>query len=158
MKTLLVYYSRTGTTRKVAEQIAAAVDAEIEEIVDMTSRKGPLGYLAAGRDASLKKITSIRAIEKKPSKYDMIIIGSPVWAWTLTPAIRSFVHQNKPFLKGKRFAFFCTMGGSGDRQLFEQLEQLLEEKPLATLSLLTKEVVKDEHHEKIKEFVKKIKE
>jgi flavodoxin len=157
MNTLLVYYSRTGTTRKVGEHIAKLLDSEIEEIVDLTNRNGPIGYLAGGRDATLGKITSIRALEKKPSKYGMIIIGSPVWAWTMAPAIRSFVHQNKPFLKGKKFAFFCTMGGSGDKQLFEHLEALLEEKPIATLSLLTKEIAKDEYAEKIKEFVEKIK-
>jgi hypothetical protein len=49
------------------------------------------------------------------------------------------------------------MGGSGDKQLFEHLEALLDEKPVATLSLLTKEVTKDEYAEKIKEFVEKIK-
>jgi len=157
MNALVVYYSRTGVTKKVAEHLAELLNADVEEIVDLKDRKGPIGYVIAGKDASTKSLTNIRMLEKKPSRYDMIIIGSPVWAWALTPAIRSFVHQNKPFLKGKRFAFFCTMGGNGDTQLFQQLEGLLEEKPEATLTLLTREVAKNEHQEKIRAFVEKIK-
>jgi flavodoxin len=157
MKTLIAYYSRTGTTKKVAEQLAEILEAEIEEIVDLKNRAGPIGYVAGGKDAMQKKLTTIRPIDKKPSKYDLIVIGSPVWAWTVTPAIRSYVHQNKPFLKGKKLAFFTTMGGSGDKQFFDELEKLLEEKPITTLTLLTKEVVKNEHHEKVKRFAEHLK-
>jgi len=66
-------------------------------------------------------------------------------------------HQNKPFLKARKLAFFTTMGGSGDKQLFDELEKLLEEKPITTLTLLTKEVVKNEHHEKVKRFAEHLK-
>jgi flavodoxin len=43
MKTLVVYYSRTGTTRKVAEAIAGILRCDIEEVVDTKKRSGILG-------------------------------------------------------------------------------------------------------------------
>ena len=55
MKTLVVLYSRTGTTKKVGEEIAAALKADVEEIIDTKKRSGPIGYVQAGRDAMKKK-------------------------------------------------------------------------------------------------------
>lgn len=157
MKTLIVYYSRTGTTRKIAENISKALNADIEEIIDLKNRKGIIGYIMAGRDAMKNRLTRIKPIDKKPSKYDLIIIGSPVWAWSLSAPVRTYVHQNKPYMKGKKFAYFCTMGGSGFEKLFAQLEELTGQRSIATLTLTTKEVVKNQYKEKVKDFVEKIK-
>ena len=71
---LVVYYSRTGNTRKLAKIIAEKLKADIEEIEDSTSRSGPLGWLRAGRDAGLKSLTKLKPLKKDPSNYDMVII------------------------------------------------------------------------------------
>jgi menaquinone-dependent protoporphyrinogen IX oxidase len=55
--------------------------------------------------------------------YSKIFIGSPVWGWNLVPAVRSYLAAAK--LQGKPVAFFCTMGGSGDKKTFESMRQLL---------------------------------
>ncbi len=47
MKVLIVYYSRSGQTRNIAEVIAKKLGAELEEIVDHRNRKGLLGFLPA---------------------------------------------------------------------------------------------------------------
>jgi flavodoxin len=159
MKILIAYYTRTGVTKKVAENMASKLGADVEEIVDLEDRSGALGYLAAGRDATLKKLTRIKPIEQKPSKYDIIILGTPVWAWTTTPAIRSYITQNRPFLFNKKFAFFCTMGGNGDVGTFEAMEELLGVEPIETLALLTTDVMKKtpKYDTAIEEFVAAIK-
>ncbi len=59
MKTLVVYYSRTGVTGTVAQALAGQLRADIEELRDRKSRRGPLGWLAAGKDATLKRLTDI---------------------------------------------------------------------------------------------------
>ena len=63
MKTLVVYYSRTGFTKLVAEMIADKLGADCKEIIDKTDRKGVLGYLKAARDAMQKKKTKIARLE-----------------------------------------------------------------------------------------------
>lgn len=54
MKSLVVFYSRTGNTRRVAEMIAGEMKADLQELVDKKSRKGPIALLRAGRDAIKK--------------------------------------------------------------------------------------------------------
>ena len=86
--------------------------------------------------------------KKDPKKYDLIIIGTPVWAWTTTPAIRTYLTQNKP----KKVAFFCTSGGSKGK-VFEDMEEL-SKKPLATLDLVDKKI--NESMKTIQEFCQKL--
>lgn len=138
MKTLVIYYSRSGNTKKVAQVIAKNLRADLEEIIDLKDRKRKIiGWVIAGRDALLEKSTKIR-FKKDPSKYDMIIIGTPNWAGTLTPAIRTYIEQNKTKLKKKKLACFCTYGGNTGK-IFENFTQLIHE-PLITLGLKDKEI------------------
>lgn len=149
MKKLVVFYSRTGTTRKLGHKLAKFLKCDFEEIKDTKDRNGALGYLKAGRDATLKKLTVIKPIKKNPDKYDLIIIGTPVWAWTISPAIRTYIHENKN--KFKKVAFFCTMGGDGDKKAFSTMQNICNKKPISLLTLRTVEI-KDNCEDKIKKF------
>jgi flavodoxin len=57
MKILIVYYSRTGRTKKIAEKIQYRLNADIDEISDTKNRAGILGWLSAGRDAGSRRLT-----------------------------------------------------------------------------------------------------
>ncbi|MBN1175255.1 flavodoxin family protein [Candidatus Woesearchaeota archaeon] len=154
-KTLIINYSRSGTTNLLAKKLAEKLGADVEEIIDKTSRGGALGYIIGGRDAILKKTTLIEPLKKDFSKYELVIIGTPNWAGTITPAIRTVLMQNKKNLK--KVAFFQTRGGDNDQKVFEAMQEVLNAKPLATLGMKTKEVRKGENEDKIDDFVKKIK-
>jgi flavodoxin len=108
MKSLVVYYSRTGKTKFVAETIATELGSDIEEIVDLKSREGKIGWMSATRDASSEKETPIAPTKQAPKDYDLIIIGTPVWAFNLTPAIRTYIKNND--LSAKKVALFFTFG------------------------------------------------
>ena len=153
MKTLIAFYSRTGTTRKAAQAIAKLLKCDMEEIIDMNDRKGVLGYISAGKDASLKRLTKLKKTKKDYTLYDLVIVGTPIWSWSVSTPTRTYLHYNK----FKRVAFFLTMGGSGHEGTFKQMEILCGKKPLATLALTTKEVVRGEFEDKTKGFVEKIK-
>ena len=156
MKTLVVYYSRTGTTKKVGEKLAKHLKCHFEEIIDLKRRSGAIGWMGAGKDAMKKKLTYIKDIKKDPKNYDLIIIGSPVWAGNVAPAIRTYILTNKPNIK--KVAFFCTMGGSTGK-IFSEMEEIINIKPLGILSLKTKEVNNPGHNynNKINNFIKTIK-
>jgi len=151
-KTLVVFYSRTGNTKKVAEEIANALKCDIEEIIDTKDRSGASGYLASGRDAMKKKLTGIKEIKNDPSQYDLIILGTPVWAAKMSTPVRTYISQNKEKLKN--VAFFCTMGGSGDVKTFVDMEEATGKKPAATMTVLAKEIKKAEYKAKVEKFVK----
>ena len=150
---LVVFYSRTGTTKKVAEAITAKLDCDIEEIIDTKSRRGLLGFLRSGLEATLKRLTTIEEIKNDPASYDVVIIGTPVWNGTMSSAIRTYLSQYKEDLQN--IAFFCTQGSSGDNT-FKEMESLCGKKPLALLRLTSKEVEKGEDTGKIEQFIRGI--
>jgi flavodoxin len=144
VKILVVFYSRTGVTRSIAGLAASvlkelggeAVSVETEEIVDLKDRTGILGYLGAGRDAALKAEARIRPPRAKPEDFDLVVIGTPVWAFTAAPAVRTYCEQHCRNVRA--VGFFCTMGGSGDRGAFQAMEAACGKKPLASLPLVVK--------------------
>src|SRR3990172_13104609 len=104
-KILVAYYSRTGTTRKVAELIAQKLGAELEEIKDTVDRSGIKGYLLSGRDATLKRLTELYPIAKNPADYDLVLVGTPIWSWNVSAPIRTYVTQQKNNLKSIAYFF-----------------------------------------------------
>lgn len=154
MKALLVYYSRTGITRRVASEIAKHLKCDVEEILDVGSRSGVLGYLRSGREAVLKKLAKIRPIRKSPSSYGIVVIGTPVWAYNVSSPVRAYIFRNKGSFK--KVAFFCTMGGSGSKGAFRGIEELCGKKPVALLELKAKDVLEGKYAAKVKAFVGKL--
>ena len=151
-KILIVYYSRTGTTRMVAEKLAKLLEADIEEIRERKERAGALGFLVGIKDSILDKpaeLISTHAVEDR----DIIIIGMPVWADAPPPAIRAFVRQYD--LTGKKIFAFCTHRGSGGDKTFAKLADMLPEKLVGTLAL--KSPQRDPQlEEKLKQWVEQI--
>jgi flavodoxin len=123
MKTLILFYSRTGKTKFVAEMIAKQLNAETEELVDKTDRRGIKGWIISGRDAMRKRSTEIAPLGKDIRKYDTILIGQPVWGWAMVPAVRGLCQKYD--FAGKKVALFCTMDGSGDKGCFEETTKLI---------------------------------
>ena len=154
MKTLIVFYSRTGFTKKLALALAAKLQADTEELVDNTSRKGIMGWLKGGRDAVKKFMTVISPAQKDPALYDLVVLGSPVWAGTMAPALRTYLTQQKS--KVKKYGCFCTMGGSGDQGLFSHAEGILGQKPAATLTVRTKQVAANGFAAELDKFVEQV--
>ncbi|MFA5857029.1 MAG: flavodoxin [Candidatus Pacearchaeota archaeon] len=155
MKTLVVYYSRTGTTKKLAEDLAEHFNADKEEILDLTSREGAINWLKAGRDAFKKRTTEISKTKKDPSKYDLVLLGSPTWAGNITPAMRMYVRCNKD--KFGHVACFCTMGGNKTKNIYKDFTYELGKDPIHTFSSNTKDVINNIHKSKIKVFSKELK-
>ena len=153
-KTLVVYYSRTNHTHKIAELIAQGVGANIERILDAQSREGFLGYMRSGREAMLKRAGQIQPVKEDPFRYDLTILGSPVWSWSLSPPMRSYaITQTHRF---KQVAFFCTEGGSGGPRLFRELQTICGKTPVATLEVTEPELKSGDYASKVEEFVQQV--
>ncbi|MDD5112229.1 MAG: flavodoxin [Candidatus Altiarchaeota archaeon] len=150
MKTLVAYYTRTGHTKKAGDEMAKALGADFEEVIDTRNRSGVLGYINAGRDASLGISAIIRPIAKNPADYDLVIVGTPVWAFTLTPAIRTYLSENRE--RFKKIAFYCTFDGSGGEPTFRAMEDVSGKTPAATLELTRGEIVNGEYIGKVRDF------
>jgi flavodoxin len=150
MKTLVVYYSRSGNTKKAAEIIAQHLRADQEELIDLTNRNGFWGWLFAGRDAWRKRMTKIGPTKMNPSAYDLVILGTPMWAASITPAIRTYISQNQS--KIKKVAFFITKGGVPGKNALNDLQTICGQKPVAIVELAEKELKTGEGFRLIEKF------
>ena len=63
-------------------------------------------------------------MHRSPEDFDLLLVGTPVWARGPTPAVQSFLSSVN--LNGKPVALFCTMGGMGDARTFDQMKKLLQ--------------------------------
>ena len=153
-KILIVYYSRTGNTRKLAENLKGKLNCQIEEIVDIKSRKGRFGFIKSGMDAALKRDTNIKNSNVDPGQYDLVILGTPVWASNMTPAIRTFIKMNKE--KMKNVAFFCTQMSSGKDSTFADMRKLVGKEPISSLYINSKGETMEDNEIRIQTFIEDI--
>ncbi len=151
MKPLVVFYSRTGTTKKVASVISDNLNGTLEEIVDTVDRSGISGYAAAREDALLKRNTVIKEIHNDPALFDLIVIGTPVWLHTVSNPIRTYISQNKD--KFKTVAFFCTQDVAGSESTFQEMSRLCEKLPISSLQLTANEVASGEFITSVGQFI-----
>jgi hypothetical protein len=151
MKTLVVYHSRSGYTRRVAESLARRLDADLEEIVTAVPRGGPRGYVRCALESMLHLRTGIRGSQRDPGAYGRVVIGGPVWFWGLSSPVRSWLMKQRHRLP--QVAYFCTMGGSGAARVFAAMEEITARHPVATLALTDRDI--DQHrHGAIDGFVR----
>ena len=136
-KALIVYHSRSGHTRRVAQALAQRLDADLEEIRIVQPLDGWLGYAMCAIESLAELTPALRPMRKDPGAYYLVIIGTPVWFWNIASPVRSWLATHP--LK-RRVAFFCTMGGSGFSRAFAAMSELAGREPAATLALIDHDV------------------
>jgi flavodoxin len=154
MKILVVYYSRSGHTYRVASEIANRCRADVEAIRESRDRHGLWGYCRSTWDSLVRAEPPILAATKDPSRYDLVIIGSPVWDLGLAAPVRSYVRQHAA--QFKQVAFFCTEGGSGDRRAFDELGRICGKVPVATMTVTERLLAAPAHVEPVCGFVARL--
>ena len=113
MNNLVVFYSWTGKTKVVAEELARIMGAELKEIEEVKPRKGFMGSALA---ALLNLKSAIKPMNLRMQDYENVFIGTPIWASRITPAINAFLGSVD--LRGKNVYLFVTQG---DDKLPDQL-------------------------------------
>ena len=129
---LIVYYSRTGKTRMVAEKLAALLEADIEEIREAKGRTGRMGWVGGVKDSLLSKpseITSEHSVE--PRK--VVVVGMPIWAEAPPPAVRAFLYKYD--LSGKKVFALATSDGSGGKLTFAKTAEFIPGGLVSTIML-----------------------
>ncbi len=158
MKTAVVYYSMSGNTKLIAEKIAGDLNADLIEIFPENSYpdKGFRKYFWGGKSAVMGDKPKLMPYEFSADKYDTIVFGTPVWAATFTPPIRTFIEENKAELSDKDIAVFMCQSGSGADKAISKLIKLLERDTLKAQLILVdpKDKPNSENDSMIKEFCK----
>lgn len=124
IKSLVIYYSFEGNTRLMAESMAQALDADLLPLVpekEMES-KGFSKYLWGGGQVMMKRKPALIPFQVNPLDYDLILIGTPVWAWTFSPPVATLFQ--KIDFTNKHIALFTCHGGQ-NAKTFQHLKKQL---------------------------------
>jgi flavodoxin len=154
MKTLLVYYSRTGNTKKITESISESLNCDIEEIVDKDKRSGIIGYIKSGYQASRGKMGVIEEPKYDLSQYELVIIGTPVWAGKMAVPVKAYLNKNMD--KIPLLACFCTCGGSGIESTLDEIAEYTNITPMASFGLKSSEIKDGSYKDKVEKFVQEV--
>ena len=119
MKKVIVYYSYHGNTKSIAEMIQKSTGADIARIETVVSYDGDYNSVLTfifnsvvnqGQDeVNSGYCPKIKPLNIDLSKYDEVILGTPVWWYTFAPAMNTFLKEND--LSGKTVYPFATNGG-----------------------------------------------
>lgn len=151
-KTLVVFYLRSGTTRRIAEALSEALKCDLEEITEPKPRTGFLGYIRSLLEARRKRPSTIAPQKHDASSYDLVVIGTPVWAWSLSSPVRAYLMATANQLR--EVAFFCTLGAKGSESTFAQMTALVGKKPPAVCAIAQREALSGSRFERLSAFEK----
>ena len=110
-KVLIIYYSHTGNTKSIVEEIRKKTEGDVFEIE--TVRAYPPEYTALTEEAKRELTTGdVPALKKDPpdmTPYDLILVGGPVWWYTVSTPVMRFLRLAN--FAGKKMSAFCTHEG-----------------------------------------------
>ena len=141
-RTLVVYYSRSGTTARVGHALAQRLGAD-EAMIQDKRAQGRVSVWRALLDRLLNALPPIAPIAAHLDNYDLIVLGTPVWGGRAAAPMRRFLKDYGPTLPA--VAFFCTMGGSGAASTFEDMQARLGRRPRASCSFDAKALDTDSY-------------
>lgn len=135
---LVIYYSYTGSSRRVADLLCAQQNWRMAEVVETRSRRGLTGTLRCVLDSALRRRPSIRYDGPPPEDFDAVVLISPIWLQRLAGPMRSFVEQCSARLP--RVAVVSVMGGTGAPDAVAEISRIIRRAPVLSMSISMREV------------------
>lgn len=161
-KTLVVFHTSSGNTGKVARTIAQALSADLEQIQEVNPHpvdikgQGLGNFLNMGRAvfaALTKRSVPIHDAQHDPGGYDLVVIGTPVYAHAMAAPVRTYIEQHCARLGETEVAFFCTGEDPQNEGFFPQMEKACGKAPAATFAFHAPKIKADEFTPQVEAFV-----
>ena len=147
-KTLISYFSASGVTREVAQELSNILNADLFEIeplkpytkedLDWTDKNSRSTYEMENKSSRPKVKNKVENIDN----YDTIILGFPVWWYTAPTIVNTFIEENN--LKDKIVYIFVTSGSSDSEKSFNDLKETYPEINFISSKRFTTSINKDE--------------
>ena len=131
MKTSIIYYSYSGITRGIAEKIQKSCGGDLVEVKSKENYSSITAYTLGCYRAMKEECDPIEPETIDVSASDLIVIGTPVWAFKATPAINAAIAALKG-CDGKKSVIFATCGSSA-KDTLPILKKALEVKGVAVI-------------------------
>ena len=125
MKSVVVFYSLDGGTRKAAEKIAERLQADIVELhpEKRIPSKGFFKYMIGGMQVKSGKKPALKPYNFQKEAYDLVILGTPIWASGCTPAMNTFLSEND--ISDRKIAVLTSSAGGDGAQCLETMKKML---------------------------------
>ena len=126
-KVLVLYYSQTGTTKTVAEEICRLTGADIEAFDVEEPYSGTFDETVARclQEQQEGYVPALVPLGADLKKYDMIFLGYPIWFGTYAPPVAALLKEVD--LSGKRIIPFCTFGSGGLQSSVADLRNIIKD-------------------------------
>ena len=146
-KDLVTYFSASGATKKVAEQLAEAIGADIFEIIpEKLYTKADLNWknplARCNKEFFGKKDVPVTGIVNNMAEYETIYVGFPIWYGVAPNVVHTFLKSYD--LTGKKIAVFATSGGSGMGKTSEKMKPYIGEAEIVKEKLFAPTASADE--------------
>ena len=126
MQGIIIYYSYSGNTKKVASVLAEILSQKGEvEIIELKGLDESDKFFSQAFRAFRHKRAELEPVNLDLTKYDLVCLGTPVWAFGPAPAMNTYL--DKCFgLEGKEIILFTTYGsGAGRGRCLDYMQSIL---------------------------------
>ncbi|MDD5044879.1 MAG: flavodoxin [Candidatus Omnitrophica bacterium] len=129
MKAVIVYYSFSGNTKKVSEDLAEYLKQKGEvETVELKPLDESDKFIVQAARGFRKKRARLAPVDFDLGQYDLICLGTPVWGFGPAPAMNTFLDECKG-IQAKAAIVFTTYGsGAGNNKCLEYMQNILKAK------------------------------
>lgn len=126
---LIVYFSRSGSTELLASKIQALSGADVIELVAKETYSSNYGETVqrATQERNVKNTPELDVEMPDLSQYQSIYIGYPIWGMTMAEPVATFIETYAKELDGKTIIPFSTNGGYGLGSSIDYIETVLAE-------------------------------
>lgn len=134
---LVVCYSYSGTTRRLAQLLCSHHGWPLGEILDERPRAGAAGTWRCVLDSLLKRHPLVRYQGPDPEDFHTVVLMSPIWVYRLAGPMRSFIATHRDVLR--RVAVISTMGSAGASNAVQEISHVLGRPPILADAYTTRE-------------------
>lgn len=135
-KSLIVYYSRTGITEKAANKLAMATGSDVNRLV--YGHVSKVGFLTGIMESLMKKTKEITGDTFDPSKYETVVLMTPIWADGCATPIRCYISKYRNSIPD--YSILATSNASEMNGVTAEFEKILGKTPLATQLIHAKDI------------------
>ncbi len=160
MSIAIVYFSLSGNVGYAADRISGLTGGDLIKLTPSQSYpdSGFKKFFWGGKSAVMAESPELTPYAFNADAYDTVVFGTPVWAGTFAPPLRTFISENKAALSGKRIAVFACSSGGSALKAFDKIQKILDlDSFTAMLSLIDPKVKQsNDNEEKIADFCRAI--
>jgi flavodoxin len=144
MKTLIVYFSFSGNNELLAKNLTKDLEADLLQITEPKKR----GMFKIMLDMLFDRFPKINEPDILWSDYQHIVLMAPIWNYMIAHPMKTFIKQNKEYLKNYSFITLCSGRDTQKEKIATQLKKITNYEPEAIIELESRTVITSEQERK----------